>query len=42
VVIKEALNLMGIEAGVGRFPVGGMSAEQREKLKKVLKDMGAI
>ena len=42
VVIKEALNLMGIEAGVGRAPVGGMSAEQREKLKKVLKDMGAI
>jgi 4-hydroxy-tetrahydrodipicolinate synthase len=42
VVIKEALNLIGIEAGVGRFPVGPMSNEQREKLRKVLVEMGAL
>ncbi len=39
VVIKEALNLMGMEAGPCRGPVGPLAADQREKLKKVLQQM---
>jgi 4-hydroxy-tetrahydrodipicolinate synthase len=42
VVIKEALNLMGMDAGPCRAPVGPLSTEQREKLKKVLQDMKVI
>jgi 4-hydroxy-tetrahydrodipicolinate synthase len=42
VVIKEALNLMGMEAGPARAPVGPMSPEQRERLKHVLHDMNVI
>lgn len=42
VVIKEALNLMGLEAGPGRAPVGPLSAEQRERLKGVLQEMRVI
>lgn len=42
VVIKEALNLMGMEAGPARAPVGPMSPEQRERLKQVLQDMRVI
>ena len=42
VVIKEALNLMGMDAGPCRAPVGPLSPEQREKLKKVLQDMKVI
>lgn len=39
VVIKEALNLMGMETGPARAPVGPLTAEQRERLKGVLRDM---
>jgi len=42
VVIKEALDLMGLEGGPGRSPVGPLSADQRERLKVVLKDMGVL
>ncbi|OGO09860.1 MAG: 4-hydroxy-tetrahydrodipicolinate synthase [Chloroflexi bacterium RBG_13_68_17] len=42
VVIKEALDLMGMEGGPGRAPVGPLSADQREKLRGVLKDMGVV
>ena len=42
VVIKEALNLMGMDAGPCREPVGPLTAEQREKLKKVLQEMKVI
>jgi 4-hydroxy-tetrahydrodipicolinate synthase len=42
VVIKEALNLMGMDAGPCRAPVGPLTAEQREKLKKVLLEMKVI
>jgi 4-hydroxy-tetrahydrodipicolinate synthase len=42
VVIKEALNMMGMDAGPCRGPVGPLSAEQREKLKKVLQEMKVI
>ncbi len=39
VVIKEALNLIGIEAGVGVPPVGGISSKAKEELKEILKNM---
>ena len=42
VVIKEALNLMGMEAGPARSPVGPLSPEKREQLAAVLRRMGAL
>jgi len=42
VVIKEALNLIGIDAGVGIAPVGGIKPEAKEELKKILKGMGLL
>ena len=42
VVIKEALDLMGMEAGPSRAPVGVMPAEKREQLKRVLQEMDVI
>lgn len=42
VVIKEALSLIGIEAGVGMPPVGGISPKAKEELKEILKNMGLI
>jgi 4-hydroxy-tetrahydrodipicolinate synthase len=42
VVIKEALNLMGIEAGVGMPPVGGISPKAKEELREILKKMGLL
>ncbi len=39
VVIKEALNLIGIDAGVGIPPVGGITPKAKEDLKKILKNM---
>jgi len=42
VVIKEALDLIGMECGPTRAPVGPLSANQRERLKNVLREMGLI
>lgn len=42
VVIKEALNMIGIEAGPAIGPVGPMTEEGKAKLKKVLVEMGAL
>ncbi len=39
VVIKEALNLLGIDAGVGIAPVGGISSKAKEDLKETLRNM---
>ncbi len=39
VVIKEALNLLGIDAGVGIPPVGGISPKAKKDLKEILKNM---
>ena len=39
VVIKEALNLIGIDAGVGIPPVGGISSKGKKELKEILKSM---
>jgi 4-hydroxy-tetrahydrodipicolinate synthase len=37
VVIKEALNLIGIDAGIGIPPVGGIKPEAKEELKEILR-----
>ena len=42
VVIKEALNLLGIDAGVGIPPVGGISPKAKAELKEILKSMGLL
>lgn len=42
VVIKEALTLIGIDAGPAIPPVGPMTPENREKLRQVLAGMGMI
>ncbi len=39
VVIKEALDLMGMEGGPCRAPVGPLTKEQHERLRVLLKDM---
>ena len=39
VVIKEALNLIGIDAGIGISPVGGITPKAKEELKEILKKM---
>jgi 4-hydroxy-tetrahydrodipicolinate synthase len=41
-VIKEALTMIGIEAGPAIRPVGPLSPENREKLRGILADMGMI
>lgn len=42
VVIKEALDLMGMEGGPARAPVGPLAAEQRARLKSILQQMGLL
>jgi 4-hydroxy-tetrahydrodipicolinate synthase len=39
VVIKEALNLIGIDTGVGIPPVGGITPKAKADLKEILKNM---
>lgn len=41
-VIKEALELLGIEAGPCMAPVGPMSVEEKEQLRKVLVQMNLL
>lgn len=41
-VIKESLELLGIEAGPCMDPAGPMTAEEREKLRQVLSEMGLL
>ncbi|MCX6328084.1 MAG: dihydrodipicolinate synthase family protein, partial [Bacteroidia bacterium] len=41
-VIKESLNLLGIEAGPCMEPVGLMTGDERAKLRQVLLDMGLL
>jgi 4-hydroxy-tetrahydrodipicolinate synthase len=41
-VIKESLELLGIDAGACMAPVGTMSADERRQLKKILADMGLL
>jgi len=42
VVIKEALNLLGIDAGGGIPPVGGITPKAKAELKEILKNMGLL
>jgi 4-hydroxy-tetrahydrodipicolinate synthase len=42
VVIKEALTLLGIDAGIGIAPVGGMNPKAREELGEILKKMDLL
>lgn len=42
VVIKEALNLIGMDVGPCRAPVGPLADEQREQLRRVLQGMEGI
>ncbi len=42
VVVKEALTMIGIDAGPAILPVGPMTPENREKLLKVLADTGML
>ena len=42
VVIKEALTLIGIDAGIGIAPVGGISPKAKEELGEILKKMGLL
>ena len=42
VVIKEALNLMGLPAGPARKPIQPLSPEKREELKSVMKKAGLL
>jgi 4-hydroxy-tetrahydrodipicolinate synthase len=42
VVVKEALNILGLAAGPARAPVGPMAEDAREKLAQVLRDMGVL
>jgi 4-hydroxy-tetrahydrodipicolinate synthase len=41
-VIKESLNLLGIEAGPCMEPAGPMTSDERAKLRKVLIEMGLL
>ena len=41
-VIKESLVMLGIEAGACMLPAGPMSAEDRNRLRKVLVEMGLL
>ena len=42
VVIKEALNLLGIDAGGGIPPVGGIAPKAKAELKEILRNMGLL
>jgi len=42
VVVKEAMDLIGVPAGPARSPVGPLTAEQRARLKDVLQEMDLL
>lgn len=42
VVLKEALNLIGVEVGVARLPIKPLSTDNRSKLNTILKDMDLV
>jgi 4-hydroxy-tetrahydrodipicolinate synthase len=42
VVIKEALDIMGMDGGPSRAPVGPLAPDQHERLKKLLAEMQLI
>lgn len=42
VVVKEAMNMMGLPAGPAKKPIQCLSPDKKEQLKKVLVDMGLL
>jgi len=42
VVVKDAMELMGLPAGPARAPVSSVKGEERERLISILRDMGKI
>ncbi len=42
VVVKEAMNMMGLPAGPARRPIQGLSPEKREELRKTLSNAGLL
>jgi 4-hydroxy-tetrahydrodipicolinate synthase len=42
VVVKEAVDLLGLAAGPAHGPVGPMTEDARERLRQVLRDMGVL
>lgn len=42
VVVKDAMELIGISAGPARAPIGSVTGESREKLKATLKELGVL
>jgi 4-hydroxy-tetrahydrodipicolinate synthase len=42
VVIKEALKIIGIDAGPARAPIGDLSQEKKKELEQILKNMGLV
>lgn len=42
VVVKEAMNMMGLPAGPARRPIQGLSPEKRQELRKVLLKAGLL
>jgi 4-hydroxy-tetrahydrodipicolinate synthase len=41
-VVKEAVNMIGLPAGPARLPIQPLSPEKKQELKKVLSDAGLI
>jgi 4-hydroxy-tetrahydrodipicolinate synthase len=41
-VVKEALNMMGIPVGLPKKPIAPLTEENREKMRVVLKELGAL
>ncbi len=42
VVVKDAMNMMGVPAGPARRPLTSLTGEARDKLKEVLKEVGVL
>jgi len=42
VVIKEAMELIGLSAGPAKSPVGGLDEEARDQLRHVLNKLGLL
>jgi len=42
IVVKEALNLIGINVGSARAPIKSLSEDKKETLKSVLKELGLL
>ena len=41
-IVKEAMNIMGLPAGRARRPIQSLSLEKRDELRKILSDIGLL